>query len=118
MDYTVSSRRITCAADIEVDWRELENRADCSYFQSWGWIGCWLSHVAAELQPEVARYGYVLGIALNSTGQSDPAVAGHLDGSLELDHEGPLVGRVSERIPLWRPRHVGRIQRPVNRQVL
>ena len=29
--------------------------ADCSYFQSWGWIGAWLMHVARDLQPVVIR---------------------------------------------------------------
>jgi CelD/BcsL family acetyltransferase involved in cellulose biosynthesis len=27
---------------LEAVWRELEARADCSFFLSWQWIGCWL----------------------------------------------------------------------------
>ncbi len=29
--------------DIESKWQALEAAADCSFFQSWGWIGTWLA---------------------------------------------------------------------------
>jgi CelD/BcsL family acetyltransferase involved in cellulose biosynthesis len=32
-------------------WRELEERADASFFQSWDWIGCWIE--AARITPLV-----------------------------------------------------------------
>jgi CelD/BcsL family acetyltransferase involved in cellulose biosynthesis len=32
-------------------WRALEPRSDPSFFQSWGWIGCWLRDLPPERQP-------------------------------------------------------------------
>ena len=36
-------------------WLELQDRADCSCFLSWGWIGTWLQQIAVELNPVVVR---------------------------------------------------------------
>ena len=36
-------------------WLELQDRADCSYFLSWGWIGTWLRQIAIALRPVVVR---------------------------------------------------------------
>ena len=33
----------------------MQGRSNCSYFQSWGWIGTWLEQVALDLQPLVVR---------------------------------------------------------------
>lgn len=45
----------TCVIDqpgvVEQEWLDLQNRADCSYFQSWGWIGTWLEQIAVDMQP-------------------------------------------------------------------
>jgi CelD/BcsL family acetyltransferase involved in cellulose biosynthesis len=40
-------------------WRALETRSDASFFQSWGWIGCWLHHLPPDRHPiaAVARRG-------------------------------------------------------------
>jgi hypothetical protein len=35
-------------------WRTLEARSDASFFQSWGWIGCWLRHLPPDRQPLAA----------------------------------------------------------------
>jgi CelD/BcsL family acetyltransferase involved in cellulose biosynthesis len=35
-------------------WRALEPRSDPSFFQSWGWIGCWLRHLPPERRALVA----------------------------------------------------------------
>ena len=35
-------------------WRALEPRSDASFFQSWGWIGCWLHHLPPDRQPLAA----------------------------------------------------------------
>ncbi len=35
----------SCVADLEHDWRALEQHADASFFTSWGWIGPWLKLV-------------------------------------------------------------------------
>jgi CelD/BcsL family acetyltransferase involved in cellulose biosynthesis len=45
---------------IEVMWRDLESRADCSFFLSWQWMGCWL----------------------RETGLRPAVVAGRLDGTV------------------------------------
>lgn len=37
-------------AALEGKWRELEQRSSCSFFQSWTWIGAWLSQL-----PETSR---------------------------------------------------------------
>lgn len=36
-------------------WLDLQERADCSYFLSWGWIGTWLQLIAVALNPVVVR---------------------------------------------------------------
>ena len=41
--------------DIEREWNDLQQRANHSYFQSWGWIGTWLDQIAIELQPIVIK---------------------------------------------------------------
>ena len=53
--YRTESCPITQLDEIEQQWLELQGRADCSYFQSWGWIGTWLAEVAPGLQPSVVR---------------------------------------------------------------
>ena len=32
-------------------WSDLQQRADHSFFQSWGWIGAWLASLPAEIEP-------------------------------------------------------------------
>ncbi len=39
--------------EIEDLWLDLERRSDCSFFQSWGWIGCWLRHLPDGLDPRL-----------------------------------------------------------------
>lgn len=34
-------------------WLDLERRSDGSFFQSWGWIGCWLRHLPSGLTPRL-----------------------------------------------------------------
>lgn len=40
----------SCRA-LESDWRDLERRADGSFFQSWRWIGTWLAELPREAEP-------------------------------------------------------------------
>jgi CelD/BcsL family acetyltransferase involved in cellulose biosynthesis len=42
---------------LEADWRRLEAKGHGSFFQSWGWIGCWSELLPAELRPHVLRIG-------------------------------------------------------------
>ena len=43
---------------LERLWRDLESRADGSFFLSWGWIGCWLERLPPQVRPGllVARH--------------------------------------------------------------
>ena len=41
--------------DLEQQWVDLQQRANCSYFQSWGWIGTWLMQIAIDLKPVVIK---------------------------------------------------------------
>ncbi|MGB7932686.1 MAG: GNAT family N-acetyltransferase [Gammaproteobacteria bacterium] len=54
-DYRVESCAVSDPEALEQEWTDLQVRADCSYFQSWGWIGTWLMHIAGDLQPVVIR---------------------------------------------------------------
>jgi CelD/BcsL family acetyltransferase involved in cellulose biosynthesis len=48
-------------------WRALEPKSDASFFQSWGWIGSWLSHVPPDGQPRAAiatKSGEVVGLGV------------------------------------------------------
>jgi len=53
--YRIESCDVSDPAALEQEWTELQDRSECSYFQSWGWIGTWLAHVAGDLQPVVIR---------------------------------------------------------------
>jgi hypothetical protein len=55
MSYFFDLTRISDIDRLEIDWIMLEQSSNCSYFQSWGWIGTWLKEVAADLEPEVLR---------------------------------------------------------------
>lgn len=52
---------------LERAWRELESRADGSFFTSWTWIGAWLRSLPAALYPRLVQVnlaGEVVGLAL------------------------------------------------------
>ena len=53
--YKVSSEQVRHAAQIQAEWQDLQSRCDCSYFQSWGWISCWLQVIAIEQQVRLIR---------------------------------------------------------------
>jgi hypothetical protein len=53
--YCVKSQILKNTDEIKSDWLELQNKSDCSFFQSWGWVGPWLSHVVIDLKPLVVR---------------------------------------------------------------
>lgn len=53
--YSVSSCLVGDLDELGHEWRELQQSSDCSYFQSWSWIGVWLQCVVGELQPLVVR---------------------------------------------------------------
>ena len=52
---------------VERPWTELEARCDASFFQSWGWIGCWLRTLPHDrrIVAAIVREGHaVVGLAL------------------------------------------------------
>ena len=58
---------LTTLGSLGLKWRELEQRSSCSFFQSWTWIGTWLSQlpksVALHLL-EVVDGDRVIGLAV------------------------------------------------------
>ena len=53
--------------ELRQEWLDLQDRADCSYFLSWGWIGTWLQQIAIELQSVVVRVWHddqIVGLAV------------------------------------------------------
>jgi CelD/BcsL family acetyltransferase involved in cellulose biosynthesis len=53
--YRVTRRTFEHPDEIKSDWLALQNRANCSFFQSWGWIGVWLQQVVSDLGPELVE---------------------------------------------------------------
>ena len=48
-------------------WLSLEQRADPSFFTSWGWIGTWLESLPASIHPKLLRLSYgteIVGLAV------------------------------------------------------
>jgi CelD/BcsL family acetyltransferase involved in cellulose biosynthesis len=55
------------AAELELAWRELESRADATFFSSWSWVGCWLKSLPASFEGQLLRAelnGAVVGLAI------------------------------------------------------
>jgi CelD/BcsL family acetyltransferase involved in cellulose biosynthesis len=49
------------------EWRELEERADPSFFLTWSWIGAWLATLPPDIEPVLARgsrYGETVALGL------------------------------------------------------
>jgi len=64
---TVTLRPLDRTAAVEPLWRDLESRADGSFFLSWLWVGTWLRHLPAGSRPHLltARRGdQVVGLAV------------------------------------------------------
>ena len=55
MSYFVELAPVKDINKLEADWISLQERSDCSYFQSWGWIGTWIKEVVFDLEPEIVR---------------------------------------------------------------
>jgi CelD/BcsL family acetyltransferase involved in cellulose biosynthesis len=105
---SVDLKAIDTFATLEGHWQALQSTSDHSFFQSWGWIGCWLRALPHDIVPwllevrlgdEIAGLGIVIehkfrrrgvivskGLYLNETGRSD------LD-SLSIIHNGILTNR-------------------------
>lgn len=53
--YRVETCPLKQSSNLEAEWLALQQQADCSYCQSWGWIEAWLSEVALSLHPQVIK---------------------------------------------------------------
>lgn len=53
MPIIVTAHHAEDLKSLEIEWRDLEMRADASFFQSWLWIGCWLEQTG--LRPLVLK---------------------------------------------------------------
>src|SRR5512134_818617 len=104
----VSLGPLTDLAALERDWLGLQPRSDHSFFQSWTWIGCWLTMLPASIRPLVLcairggrvvglgvfvphrtiRHGFVVsnGLYLHETGRAE-------FDQLSIEHNGLLVDR-------------------------
>lgn len=96
--------------NLESMWRELQDRADGSFFISWSWIGAWLAGLPSDLEVQLVRAennGQIIGLALLVVGPlrrvrvSIGKVAhlhttGHpeIDG-ITIEHNGFLLDRGS-----------------------
>jgi CelD/BcsL family acetyltransferase involved in cellulose biosynthesis len=92
--YSATSRVIRHPAEIERDWLQLQERADCSFFQSWGWIGNWLEQIAMDLHPLVVRVwfeGTLVGLGI----VTDKHISRHLviRSDARFVHEYPFDDR-------------------------
>lgn len=92
-------------------WIDLERRSDCSFYQTWAWIGCWLRQLPHRFRPQaiVARVGdetvglgifnskrklrhrmvFSKGLYLGQTGEPDY-------DHISIEHNGFLVDRTME----------------------
>ncbi len=107
-EISVDLAPLPALAQVEAQWRALQAASDHSFFQSWGWIGCWLRLLPDDVKPLllcVRRRGEVVGLAivgertvwryrlirsrvarLNETGRPE------ID-KLAIEHNGVLVRR-------------------------
>lgn len=53
--YRLEFSELTSPDELMTEWVDLQERSDCSYFLTWGWIGTWLDQIAVDLRPEVMR---------------------------------------------------------------
>jgi CelD/BcsL family acetyltransferase involved in cellulose biosynthesis len=62
---TFSVEPLANVDSLEGMWRDLEARADCSFFLSWQWIGCWLREAGLHPAVVIGRLdGRVISLAL------------------------------------------------------
>ncbi len=63
----VTLEPIFCPNELKDVWLDLEWRSDCSFFQSWAWIGCWLRQLPYGLDPSaliVSAGSNVVGLGI------------------------------------------------------
>ena len=120
-------------------WEDLERRSAYSFFQSWGWIGCWLKHLPHGLEPHALivsagtevvglgilvarrelRHGLVRsnGLYLNETGNPliDPLGLEYNGFLADRRFAGSVVGCCLEWLTRcahgWEELHLGGLER-------
>src|SRR3954466_1733866 len=65
-ELAVSVSPLSSLERLEALWRDLEGRADGSFFTSWSWIGAWLATRAAQVRKLITGQagGQVVGLAI------------------------------------------------------
>ena len=101
-------------AGLGVAWRELEARADPSFFQSWTWVGCRAkTRFPHAVLLRAEQDGATLGLALaNRAGgalflgeSGNPAL-----DAVYVEHNGPLLARGAEHLlPACLRAYLGRL---------
>jgi len=65
---TISLDKIVSLAELATRWRELEARAQPSFFLTWSWIGNWLAslgdHVRQGWLLSAHQHGRLVGLAV------------------------------------------------------
>lgn len=56
--YKVTLQQVDDAKQLESEWLALQQQSDCSYFQSWNWIGTWLEQISIGLRPTAVKVWY------------------------------------------------------------
>lgn len=73
MQINVTLEALPSRGVLEARWRDLEARANASFYTSWSWIGCWLQVLPAHLAPQllVARHaGQTVGMGIVVKGKT------------------------------------------------
>ncbi len=111
MSYFLDLSVISDLDGLRQDWQQLEQESDCSYFQSWGWIGTWLQEVVNDLRCEVIRvYDKKTLVAVGVLAKTTVHRVGRLDSrklflnevpadnrNMVIEYNGLLVKRGYER---------------------
>ena len=64
---TVDTAYLDDDSTLAADWQRLQTHADHSFFQSWGWIGCWLRHLPPDqriIRLTARHDGAIVGLGL------------------------------------------------------
>lgn len=65
--FTVELAHLPPLETLQTVWRDLQGRADSSFFVSWAWIGRWLAHLPAHIPRSLLRVetqGRLVGLAI------------------------------------------------------
>ena len=108
--YRVECDELVDPESLEKTWLKVEKRANCSFFQSWGWVSNWLTLIAGELSPQLVSVfldDQVVGLGILISAKVKRHHIFHsrsmylneapfLDNNLVIDYNGLLVARGHE----------------------